>query len=221
MHCHIQVAHYYIEFLKTRFFDYAILNFFIFYGFTLYICRVFYCKIFKIFGLATKKYKTSLIIMKNFLCFSASNGKTWSPHRVELALWTHYVASELKPELLDGIPGSTENGNSHGATNGEATEPSDDSNQETVANGKDTAALDPAAIDENSTTTSFTEDSMDKPATPITAGDHAVVGASEDTNDSIITNDSSNNVTPRPTDSEDTEEDSQDAQEPPTKKSKK
>ncbi|XP_050457923.1 uncharacterized protein LOC126854852 isoform X1 [Cataglyphis hispanica] len=150
-----------------------------------------------------------------------SNGKTWSPHRVELALWTHYVASELKPELLDGIPGSTENGNSHGASNGEATEPSDDSNQETVANGKDTAALDPAAIDENSTTTSFTEDSMDKPATPITASDHAVVGASEDTNDSIITNDSSNNATPRPTDSEDTEEDSQDAQEPPTKKSKK
>lgn len=160
--------------------------------------------------------------MKTFLCFSASNGKTWSPHRVELALWTHYVASELKPELLDGIPGSTENGNSHGASNGEATEPSDDSNQETVANGKDTAALDPAAIDENSTTTSFTEDSMDKPATPITAGcDHAVVGASEDTNDSIITNDSSNNATPRPTDSEDTEEDSQDAQEPPSKKSKK
>lgn len=131
------------------------------------------------------------------------------------------MASELKPELLDGIPGSTENGNSHGASNGEATEPSDDSNQETVANGKDTAALDPAAIDENSTTTSFTEDSMDKPATPITASDHAVVGASEDTNDSIITNDSSNNATPRPTDSEDTEEDSQDAQEPPTKKSKK
>jgi len=152
---------------------------------------------------------------------SASNGKTWSPHRVELALWTHYVASELKPELLDGIPGSTENGNSHGASNGEATEPSDDSNQETVANGKDTpAALDPAAIDENSTTTSFTEDSMDKPATPITASDHhhAVVGASEDTNDSLITNDDdSNNGTSRVTDSEDTE----DSQEPPTKKSKK
>lgn len=208
-----------IEFLKTRLFDYAILNFFIFDDFTLYICRVF-LKYLKYSGLL-HKYKTSLNIMKHFLCFSASNGKTWSPHRVELALWTHYVASELKPELLDGIPGSTENGNSHGASNGEATEPSDDSNQETVANGKDTAALDPAAIDENSTTTSFTEDSMDKPATPITAGDHAVVGASEDTNDSIITNDSSNNATPRPTDSEDTEEDSQDAQEPPTKKSKK
>ncbi|KAK1129967.1 hypothetical protein K0M31_019657 [Melipona bicolor] len=145
-----------------------------------------------------------------------SNGKTWSPHRVELALWTHYVASELKPELLDGIPGSTENGNSHPPSNGEATEPSDDSNQEATLNGKEPGSIDPAAIDENSMTTSFTEDSMDKPATPITA---AV--ASEDTNDSLATNDNDDsNNTPRPTDSEDTE-DSQDVQEPPTKKSKK
>lgn len=151
------------------------------------------------------------------LFIPASNGKTWSPHRVELALWTHYVASELKPELLDGIPGSTENGNSHPPSNGEATEPSDDSNQEAALNGKELGGIDPAAIDENSMTTSFTEDSMDKPATPITA---AV--ASEDTNDSLATNDNDNdsNNTPRPTDSEDTE-DSQDVQEPPTKKSKK
>lgn len=147
-----------------------------------------------------------------------SNGKSWSPHKVELALWTHYVASELKPELLDGIP--TENGNTqHTPTNGETTEPSDDSNQETVVvvNGKDkVTTIDNETIDENSTTTSFTEDSMDKPATPITA---AV--PSEDTNDSIATNENEDcNNTPRPTDSEDTE-DSQDAQEPPTKKSKK
>jgi len=29
---------------------------------------------------------------------------TWNPHSVELALWTHYVASELKPELLSSVP---------------------------------------------------------------------------------------------------------------------
>ncbi|KAK0083423.1 hypothetical protein PV325_008808 [Microctonus aethiopoides] len=146
------------------------------------------------------------------------NGKSWSPHRVELALWTHYVASEMKPELLDGIPGSTENGNAHTPTNGEATEPSDDSNQDAavVVNGKEPTTIDPAASDENSTTTSFTEDSMDKPATPITA---AV--PNEDTNDSVVTNENGDcNNTPRPTDSEDTE-DSQDAQEPPAKKTKK
>lgn len=165
-----------------------------------------------------------------FYCVAASNGKSWSPHRVELALWTHFIASDMKPELLDGIPGATENGNSRPPSNGEATEPSeDDSNPETVvANGKESKTIDPAAIDENSTTTSFTEDSMDKPATPIT-----VNAASEDTNDSIVTNENENEIeendndsnnTPRPTDSEDTE-DSQDAQdssqEPPTKKSKK
>ncbi|XP_012271785.1 uncharacterized protein LOC105695088 [Orussus abietinus] len=162
-----------------------------------------------------------------------SNGKIWSPHRVELALWTHYVASELKPELLDGIPGTTENGNSH-PTNGETTEPSDDSNQEAsseevtppgateaevvvVANGKE-AAIDPAALDDNSTA-SFTEDSLDKPATPITGA-----APSEDTNDSLATNESTNT---RPTDSEDTEDsqdttrEARDAREPPAKKSKK
>lgn len=152
-----------------------------------------------------------------------SNGKTWNPHRVELALWTHFVASELKPELLDGIPGSTENGNSHpAASNGEATEPSDDSNQEVAVNGKELGSIDPAAIDENSMTTSFTEDSMDEPATPITVG-----LAIEHTNDSLTTNENDDINTPRSTDSADTEdtedtEDSQDVvQEPPTKKSKK
>ncbi|XP_049531677.1 uncharacterized protein LOC125949036 [Anopheles darlingi] len=36
--------------------------------------------------------------------------KKWSPHRVELALWTHYVANELQPELLEHIPENGESG---------------------------------------------------------------------------------------------------------------
>ncbi|EDW66246.2 uncharacterized protein Dvir_GJ15659 [Drosophila virilis] len=28
----------------------------------------------------------------------------WSPHRVELALWAHYVANDLSPELLEDMP---------------------------------------------------------------------------------------------------------------------
>lgn len=28
----------------------------------------------------------------------------WSPHRVELALWAHYVANDLSPELLNQMP---------------------------------------------------------------------------------------------------------------------
>lgn len=34
---------------------------------------------------------------------------SWSPHRVELALWTHYNAYEMKPELLEDIPAYTTN----------------------------------------------------------------------------------------------------------------
>ncbi|EAT42269.1 AAEL006178-PA, partial [Aedes aegypti] len=34
--------------------------------------------------------------------------KKWSPHNVELALWTHYVARELQPDLLDDMPAATE-----------------------------------------------------------------------------------------------------------------
>ncbi|XP_061499079.1 uncharacterized protein LOC11176112 [Anopheles gambiae] len=32
--------------------------------------------------------------------------KKWSAHSVELALWTHYVVSDLQPELLGGMPGN-------------------------------------------------------------------------------------------------------------------
>lgn len=167
-----------------------------------------------------------------------TNGTTWSPHRVELALWTHYIASEMKPELLDNIPdangttaAATENGNSH-VTNGEAAA-SDDSNQDLAtatptvtavqSNGKSTTnASEPAAaLDENSTTTSFTEDSLDKPATPsnnvsapapvAVANNVAPVAVNEDTNDSAPTNDDDNSSTARPTDESEeagTEEDS-------------
>lgn len=31
-------------------------------------------------------------------------GGSWTPHTVELAVWTHYVANDLKPELLADIP---------------------------------------------------------------------------------------------------------------------
>ncbi|XP_017494229.1 PREDICTED: uncharacterized protein LOC108382356 [Rhagoletis zephyria] len=42
----------------------------------------------------------------------------WSPHRVELALWAHYVANDLSPELLDEMPGPGAGGGAN--TNGSA-----------------------------------------------------------------------------------------------------
>ena len=36
--------------------------------------------------------------------FSIVSGGSWTPHKVELAVWTHYVARDIKPEILDGLP---------------------------------------------------------------------------------------------------------------------
>jgi hypothetical protein len=38
-------------------------------------------------------------------CFGKTDpeGK-WTPHKVDMALWTHYLARELQPTLLDGMP---------------------------------------------------------------------------------------------------------------------
>lgn len=37
-------------------------------------------------------------------CSSGSEHQ-WNPHKVEMALWAHFVVGELKKELLDGMPG--------------------------------------------------------------------------------------------------------------------
>lgn len=93
----------------------------------------------------------------------------------------------------------TENGNSVNSVhqNGDSldTNTSDESNQGPL-NGKN-------VIDED-TTTSFTEDSLDKPSTPIVAN--------EETNDSIVsdsTNDSTTDFNKRPLDDDSNSEDQQ------------
>ena len=32
------------------------------------------------------------------------SGGSWTPHKVELAVWTHYVARDNKPEILADMP---------------------------------------------------------------------------------------------------------------------
>ncbi|XP_005189623.1 uncharacterized protein LOC131803002 [Musca domestica] len=65
----------------------------------------------------------------------------WSPHRVELALWAHYVANDLSPDLLDEMPsgkgggcaatkksnGSSENDNVRNAGSEDTNDADDDS----------------------------------------------------------------------------------------------
>lgn len=121
--------------------------------------------------------------------------KKWSPHNVELALWTHYVARELQPELLDDMPAATEgsknsysrspstatapktatptNGASLPASDNNTTieEPSDESNLDTEI-GK--ATSDESSKDNNKFTDSLdectkSEDSLEKPSTTTTS----------------------------------------------------
>jgi len=33
-----------------------------------------------------------------------SQGGSWNPHQVELAVWTHYISRDLKPEILEDMP---------------------------------------------------------------------------------------------------------------------
>ncbi|XP_073974557.1 protein amun [Rhodnius prolixus] len=105
-----------------------------------------------------------------------SNGTCWSPHRVELALWTHYVASELQPELLDSIPnGTTSHSNgsektleseSSNAASTDALDASDESSLE--ANGKASGVSSFPVTDDNTSTSlpddlSANDDSSDQP----------------------------------------------------------
>jgi len=71
-----------------------------------------------------------------------AQGGDWTPHKVEMAIWTYYVLRENKPELLDALPepgadadrrvvpenggvGAAENGSKTETTNGvETSEPS-------------------------------------------------------------------------------------------------
>ncbi|XP_065338455.1 uncharacterized protein Amun isoform X1 [Cloeon dipterum] len=85
----------------------------------------------------------------------------WTPHKVELALWSHYIISVNKPELLEEAP---KNGNSHHtAANGISKTDesiSDDSTQDTSS--KDSPA--PTGIivsPEDSLLEAPTEDSME------------------------------------------------------------
>ncbi|XP_013143522.1 PREDICTED: uncharacterized protein LOC106107278 [Papilio polytes] len=91
-------------------------------------------------------------------------GKKWSPHMVELALWTHNIVSDLQPQLLGKEPLAV----LPAPANGGSPLPSDESNLDppaTNGNGKIESA-------NEDTTTSCTEDSLDakaaSPGTPNT-----------------------------------------------------
>ena len=45
------------------------------------------------------------VVTEDWSIISSILGGKWTPHTVELAIWTHYIARDIKPELLDDMPG--------------------------------------------------------------------------------------------------------------------
>ncbi|XP_050671082.1 uncharacterized protein LOC126969585 isoform X1 [Leptidea sinapis] len=132
-------------------------------------------------------------------------GKKWSPHMVELAIWTHHIVSDLQPELLGKAPKIAV------PTNGGSPLPSDESNLEPPTNGNGKISSECAED-----TTSCTEDSMDaKGASPSTP---ATPASPSDNSDSALSTPRSKRQIEEASSEENSLGDSCDAVEPATKK---
>jgi len=80
-----------------------------------------------------------------------SQGGSWTPHKVELAVWTHYVLRDLKPELLDNMPGTAGAASprvKQQTTNGDA-EATTDAAEVAAVNGEDSRDSGVAEQDES------------------------------------------------------------------------
>lgn len=110
-----------------------------------------------------------------------NQNSAWSPHRVELALWSHYVTRKLEPSLLDGIPGLEEESKENGKD--KTTDIANGS--PTVADGKDSedSSSGPLAL-------AVTEDSSEATNDSI-----SVVINSEETSREPTTNGNGNDTT--------------------------
>ncbi|XP_016974388.1 homeobox protein cut [Drosophila rhopaloa] len=126
----------------------------------------------------------------------------WSPHRVELALWSHYVANDLSPEMLDDMPspgsGAAATGTGSLSTNGSSNKvlDGDDTNDGVAVDLDDESQ---GAGGRNTATESETENENTNPAalTPLLSGEAkknsnaAAVGAAlQDGDSNFVSNDS-------------------------------
>lgn len=126
----------------------------------------------------------------------------WSPHRVELALWSHYVANDLSPEMLDDMPppgsGAAATGTASLSTNGSSSKvlDGDDTNDGVAVDLDDESQ---GAGGRNTATESETENENTNPAalTPLQSGEAknnsnaAAVGAAlQDGDSNFVSNDS-------------------------------
>merc|ERR1712038_146324 len=75
-----------------------------------------------------------------------NGASNWTPHRVELAVWTFYILHDLKPELLQELPSSK---NSNSASDRVENQTNDDAKENTVNTILNSTAV--KSTDDNST----------------------------------------------------------------------
>merc|ERR1712038_56006 len=80
----------------------------------------------------------------------------WTPHRVELAVWTFYILHDLKPELLQELPSSK---NSNSASDRVENQTNDDAKENTVNTNINSTAV--KSIDDNSTDSSIPQNNAE------------------------------------------------------------
>merc|ERR1712001_346610 len=94
-----------------------------------------------------KEYMSYIEHMKACAERINENGASnWTPHRVELAVWTFYILHDLKPELLQELPSSK---NSNLASDRVENQTNDDAKENTVNTIINSTAV--KSIDDNST----------------------------------------------------------------------
>uniref|UniRef100_A0A182QV75 Uncharacterized protein n=1 Tax=Anopheles farauti TaxID=69004 RepID=A0A182QV75_9DIPT len=132
---------------------------------------------------------------------AAENGKTeskakkWSAHSVELALWTHYVVSDLQPELLGGMPGNgngvagdvTSNGISKDEDGGE-DEDEDDVADDDDIDGDNGIAEDEGNTNDENSRTAMIESSESESNEAVAAAAAAAAGAGAATTGEVVSN---------------------------------
>lgn len=106
------------------------------------------------------------------------NGKNWTPHKVELALWTHYVIKSEQPSLLESLPTSSENGDSSPTKNGNSKK--EETHAIDTPDQSNDSTLSEPIVESDSTNMSMPTSEADK------------VEPSEDTNDSLALSESTN-----------------------------
>ena len=103
-------------------------------------------KLYKLLQITIRVQWTKLHFVITFIVIAISGASNWTPHRVELAVWTFYILHDLKPELLQELPSSK---NSNSASDRVENQTNDDAKENTVNTIINSTAV--KSIDDNST----------------------------------------------------------------------